>query len=286
MSIVITQSMILTSDGSMSVYDEQRLNGPIVGWENLVRFDGILADSEDEDHQAVNLANPSTHLFWRSGEVGVQSIIFSFGDLLPIDYVALAKHNLGSTATVITLESRMGGGDDWALVTGEFILSNDNPTIVRFPKRDASELRLTLGEGTDIPEISVLYIGQLLQLQRNIYVGHTPINYGRKVTVANGRSESGNFLGRVVTGRTKQSSIQLSNLTADWYRLRMDPFVKSAEERPFFFAWRPDGYPKEVGYVWSTDDVIPVNQLPNGMMQINMSIAGIAGDGDTVVTGG
>lgn len=283
MVVVISRSLVLGVESDVGVYDERRLNGPIIGWQTLTQFGGITASSEDEDHPAVNLSNPATHLFWRSLTTDTQTLEFSLSDISPIDYVGIARHNLGSSGTQVSLQYQTGVGDSWELLTSEFILPGDDPVIIRFPERDASRVRITLSGALVPPEIAVVYIGLLLQLQRNIYVGHTPINMGRRTRVTNGRSESGNFIGRVVTGRSKATSISMSNLTPRWYRARMEPFVISAEERPFFFAWRPDGYPREVGYCWSTDDFIPVNQLPNGMMQVDMNIAGIAGDGRTVI---
>jgi hypothetical protein len=46
-------------------------------------------------------------------------------------------------------------------------------------------------------------------------------------------------------------------------------------ERPFFFAWRPDAYPYEVGYCWLTNDPQPSNALPNGMMSVSLEMAGV-----------
>lgn len=281
MSIVLSRSMVLAD--AVKPYDEQRLNGPIIGWQNLIQFGGISAQFEVPAHSAVNLANPATHLFWRSTTTDEQTLTFVLQDILPIDYVGLARHNLGTAGTPIRLEYRTGTSDAWLPLYDDIILPNDNPAIIRFPERDATEVRVTLSESLEIPEIAVIYVGRLLQLQRNIYVGHTPINFGRQTRVTNGRSESGNFLGRVITQRSKKTSVSLQNLTPRWYRARMEPFVANIEENPFFFAWRPDGYPREIGYCWTTSDVVPVNQRGNGMMQVDMDLAGIAGDGLTVV---
>ena len=283
MTIVLTKSLVLGTEDDLSRYDEQRLNGPIIGWQTLTQFGGIVASSEDDDHLAVNLSNPATHLYWLSLTTATQTIEFSLTELSPVDYVGIARHNLSSVGAQVSLQYQTGEGEAWLDLTSEFILPSDDPVIIRFPERDASKVRITLTGSSSPPQIAVTYVGKLLQLQRNIYVGHTPINMGRRVSVTNGRSESGNFLGRVVTNLRKSTSISLSNLTPKWYRARMEPFVQSAVENPFFFAWRPDGYPREVGYVWTTDDVIPVNQLPNGMMSVDLNITGIAGDDTTLV---
>jgi hypothetical protein len=134
---------------------------------------------------------------------------------------------------------------------------------------------LRLQPGTAAPTIAVVYCGALLVLQRRMYVGHTPINMGRDVSHASHRSVSGNFLGRIVLGRKTGTSVALQNLTPDWYRTYMHPFVLAAEEIPFFFAWRPSSYPNEIGYAWLTQDPKPSNQRTNGMMQVDLQLEGV-----------
>jgi hypothetical protein len=155
------------------------------------------------------------------------------------------------------------------------LLPDDGPTIFRFDPTSLSEVRLRLRPGNDVPTIAVAYTGRLLILQRRLYVGHTPIKYGRTVKVTNGRSESGNFLGRIVLGEQVGTSVALKNLTPGWYRSYLDPFVIAAKESPFFFAWRPGSYPYEVGYAWLTGDPQPTNQLSNGMMSVNLQMSGV-----------
>ena len=281
MSIVLSRSMVLGS--GEAPFDTRRVDGPVIGWQNLVSIAGIAPDFQDPNHLGANLANPSTYLFWKSTTTDVQEIRFTFSNLSNIDYVGIAKHNFGSAGSSLSFQWRPSSSDPWQDLTTDFILANDEPTLVRFDDRETSEVLLRIGESSKLPQMAVIYIGKLLQLQRNIYVGHTPINFGRDTQVATGRSESGNFMGRVITGRRKVNSVSLQNLTPDWYRARMEPFIDQAEENPFFFAWRPDGYPKEVGFCWLTGDAVPSNQRPNGMMQVDLPLGGIAGDGTSVV---
>ena len=160
---------------------------------------------------------------------------------------------------------------------GAFTPSDDLPLIFRFALQTApTAVRLLLGTGNAIPQAAVLYVGQSLIFQRRVYVGHSPITMGRKTNVTNGMSESGNFLGRIKIGESRVTSVALKNLSPASYRLLMDPFIASATQYPFFFAWRPGTYPLETGFCWLTADAVPVNQLANGMMSVTLSLAGIA----------
>jgi hypothetical protein len=139
-------------------------------------------------------------------------------------------------------------------------------------------IRLKLMPSADVrPEIGVLYIGLVMQLERSIYVGHTPITYGRDVAEVNGMAESGDFLGRIIRQTTYNSEVTMKNLTPIWYRNVFDPFVLACRSKPFFYAWRLNGYPAEVGYCWFAKSIpVPKNTGPRGMMSVSFQIGGQA----------
>jgi hypothetical protein len=115
-----------------------------------------------------------------------------------------------------------------------------------------------------------------MPLPRNIYVGHTPIVYGRKTQVMTGRSERGDFLGRIVMNRTLESDVTMLNCPPAYFRDEIEPFFIASEEAPFFFAWRPYTYPLEVGFCWMSADGMMANQLPNGFVQFSFKFGALA----------
>ena len=51
-----------------------------------------------------------------------------------------------------------------------------------------------------------------------------------------------------------------------WYRDNIDPMLTAQPRRPFFFAWDPQNFPREVGYAWLTNNPVPViDQSAAGM---------------------
>jgi hypothetical protein len=48
-----------------------------------------------------------------------------------------------------------------------------------------------------------------------------------------------------------------------------------ADVQAFFWAWRPNPYPFEVGYGWATEDPEVSNTRANGMMDFRMPLQGI-----------
>lgn len=168
----------------------------------------------------------------------------------------------------------------WFELVSERLLTTDGPIIFRWTPQSLFAVRLRIQPSAAAepltPQLAVLYVGLLLTLQRRVYVGHTPMPYGRSLQVANLLSISGAFLGRIVLGQTRKSSVNLQNITAAWYRAYMDPFLVAAQEIPFFFAWRPGIYPEEAGFAWLTGDPDASNQRTNGMMSVSFRMEGVA----------
>jgi hypothetical protein len=164
---------------------------------------------------------------------------------------------------------------NWTELTTPRVLPNDNSLIHEFEDTLASFFRLNIASASGIPEIGVMYLGEILRLPRRIYVGHTPLTYGRDSKVTNSFSEDGQFLGRVVQSRMYQSAVSMQNITPAVYRDEIDPFFHEAVASPFFIAWRPSQYPTETGYVWLKGDASMNNQRPNGMVSVDFSFQGL-----------
>jgi hypothetical protein len=249
-------------------------NNPRIGWHNLVTQNNVFADEEDTDHPVSYMGNPATYLYWRGETTSAQVAGFSLSSAQTVNYIALARHNLGTIGAQIQLESSTDGGN-WDPMTDPQILPNDNSLIREFDDTFASHFRVSIGAGSAAPEIGVMYSGEMLRLQRRMYVGHTPLVYGRQSDVSTSFSEEGHFLGRVVRKRMYKSSVSMENITADFYRDEIDPFFHEAVEKPFFIAWRPLSYPSETGYVWLTADPSMSNRRANGMVGIDFQFQGI-----------
>jgi hypothetical protein len=279
MSVVISSS--LTLGESVSGGGVINANNPIIGYQNLVTSTNISATTADADFPAANLANPSTSLRWL-GEIGSpeadEYITIEVNTAELIDYVGIARHNFGTAQIPVSIEGLVDPDASplvWDEIVQDSIPANDQPLILRFTPAAYASVRIRLQPGSAAPTAAVVYVGKLLVLQRRIYVGHTPINYGRASKVINAKSENGSFLGRIVLNESTTSKVDLQNLTPDWYRTYFDPFVTAAREKPFFWAWRPSDYPAECGYAWLTNDPKPSNQLANGMMQVSFDMGGI-----------
>jgi hypothetical protein len=102
-----------------------------------------------------------------------------------------------------------------------------------------------------------------------------PINYGRIAKVTNGRSEAGNFLGRIVTQEFVKDTVPLSLIDPVYFRNHIADFLIDSKENPFFIAWRPQTYPREIGYCHMTNDPAPINEAPHGLIAMSLEMTGI-----------
>lgn len=271
--IVISSSVVL---GSGTAFDNG--NNPLIGFRSILTPSNVEADFEDSSYPITNITNDSTIIVWRSTSNTEQYVTFNTADLGDIDYIGIARHNFASIEVAVSVE----GTNDitspivWDELTTPAIPADDSPIMFRIPLSGYQQLRIRIQSGDiDFPSMGVVYCGRLLILQRRIYVGHTPMKYGRQFDVLTGVSEKGDFLGRVQVSQTTATNVSMKNITPTYYRTEIDPFFKVSGITPFFFAWRPLDYPNEVGFAWVTDDPKISNQLPNGMVEISFSMDGI-----------
>jgi hypothetical protein len=271
-------------DASPLVITETSLttDHPIIGWRNVVTVENVTATNEDADYPATNLANPATHLYWQAGAnsppTSPQYLTVSTTGSGSIDYVGLAKHNLGTAESTVSVEGDTGGG--FATIAGPFGLganspADDSPIVFRFAAAAYTQVRVKIVTPSVVPFVAVLYVGKLLVLPRKIWQGHTPITFGRRQKVINGKSESGNFLGRIITGEWRESKQTISLIDPDDYREDIDDFFEAGKDTPWFFGWRPVTYPHEVGYVWFTNDPMPRNSDQHGLTEFELQMTGI-----------
>jgi hypothetical protein len=251
---------------------------PLVGHHNVVTAGNLATTTGESANPGSNLTNASTSLKWRGTTVGSDEYItVTTTGLGNLNYVAVARHNWATSGITVSLEGDTGGG--YATIGTAFVPVNDAPIIMRFLGSSTYiGLRIKLASGgLVVPEAALVYVGQILVLQRKLYVGHDPITMARETNSVAATSESGEFLGRIILGQYSTSEISLENLTPDWVRTYLDPWLEDALEFPFFFAWRPSAYPNETALAWVPEGSSPRpgNQRSNGMMQVSVPLRGI-----------
>jgi hypothetical protein len=271
--------IVISNSLALSPTADNPLNTPVFGWDSLVTTGTVSATSEASGFPATNVANTSTALRWQA-ETGSppaeQYLTVTISEIDPIDYLAVAVHNFGSDNIPVSVEGSTGGSPEWFVLTAPQMLANDEPVIFRFTPQSLSGIRLRMQPGDADPFVAVLYAGKLLVCERGTHQDYVPINLARDTNAPIGISESGHFLGRVVITEGRSSPFALKMLRATWYRENMDPMVRVLRSTPVFFAWKPQEFPNDVGFVFVTNDPKPSRHFDTGRMAIEFNMTGVA----------
>lgn len=271
MPIVISDDVTLSAEEVEAGVNQ---NNPRIGWHTVLTASNVTSDEAESGYPVTRLANPLTFQRWKGTTSAVQHVVVDCGSATTVNYFALAGHNFGTDGTNIKLQ-KSTDGSSWSDVTSNRVPANDYAYMEEFSDQNVRYYRLRMDPATLAPEIAVLYIGQVLRMQRRLFVGHKPVTLNRKTEVSSGFSESGQFLGRVKIRQALQGRADFRNIDQDWMRETFDPFVVAAEESPYFFAWRPERWPNEVGFMWLDGDPEETNDLPNGLMSLSFSMNGM-----------
>jgi hypothetical protein len=262
--IVLSPALVVSLGGILGTHL------PIIGWQNLVTVSNIVADHEDADFPAARLANPNTNELWKSDSTDDQDIIVTLSGSDAVNYVGIARHNFGSAGITVSIEVDDGGG---YVEVAEFIPGDDSPLLFWFETVTPLSVKIHMAVGSVAPQAAVVFVGELLRMEWGVQAGHTPINYGRERDIITGRSEAGDYLGRIESGGKLRTRAEIRNLSPSFYREEVDPFL--AYGGPFFFAWAPTAYPRESGYVWCVNDPVPNPSHLAGYIDLSLDLEGI-----------
>lgn len=140
-------------------------------------------------------------------------------------------------------------------------------------------LRVDVDGDDDPARIAVINAGPVLAMQMPIRGGgFLPSLFARETVLSQSLSRGGAFLGQSIRRMGIKGNAPFALLTPDWVRDELDPFIREARSYPWFFAWRPETYPLEVGYVVATDDIHPTMQGVGNRMQVSIPYQGLGSD--------
>jgi len=254
---------------------------PIIFWENVVTETNVYAES-DQNFPASNVANPSTALKWRhdltdSPASAVEYFSIDVSQTTTINYVAIAGHNFATAGIAVGLEiasfnSPVGSAES---IFEPQIPTDDGPIIFVFTSREAEGVNIIFVPTATPAEMAVVYVGAYTEMEEGIQADHSPLPLSRISDFVNGMSESGQFLGRITLSSQLESAATFANLSKDWVREELQPFLEFAEENPFFYAWSPDTYPDETAFAWLSSDPVPTFDI-DGYGAITLDMQGSA----------
>lgn len=223
----------------------------------LIGFNNLLKSSSSSLTDVMLI--PNTFERFRPTPI-LNEIKFQLASATDIDYIGFAAHNFGTHDGGLDIEfyyaTTIGGSK---ILIDIIKPKNNSAFILTFDTVNAAEIILKFTPSTSGAEVGVLYSGEILQMPRNIYGGHSPIALSQKTEYQSAESESGQFLGETIIKKGLATNFSWQLLDDQFYRDEFQLFVDSATELPFFIKWRSDFYSDEVAYGKVRENITPVN---------------------------
>lgn len=209
----------------------------------------------------------------RNGTTDTVVASFTAEDAVTDADTTITSHATGEVWTI-----NKSGGTPASLLLHTFANqvapADDAPLMFLDDSRLARYVQITL-TGSTVPRIAVIYMGEVLAMERKNVGSFTPLNLSRQTTLQRSLSRTGQFLGQGFRRNGVMGSATFVHLDPTWYRDTFDPFVEHARRYPYFFAWCPEEQPEEVGYVWTDKDIVPVYMGDPQWMQVQWAMNGI-----------
>lgn len=253
------------------------LNFPRIGYQTFT-FDLLPADvtvsTEATGAPGDAPLRPDTAEYWQATALPATWKI-DLGSLQNVDYIGIAGHTIGSSDASCLVET---SPDDaaWTTFAADVSPSDDSSLLFLDDVVNCKYIRITLTGAGAVPKIGVAYIGVALVMQREVTAsGFKPPTLSRQTETNNAMSRGGQFLGQNIRSMGITSSANFQHLDDSWYRTSFDPFVKHARRYPYFFAWFPEDFPEEIGYVWTPEDIAGSYMGLIDLMQVSWNMNGI-----------
>lgn len=266
-------SVIFEAGYTLPNTDEPLTHARIAHSRNWLAGGVAVASSTATDYFADAPLNSLTYELWKPSSVPA-TWEYDHTASVEADAICVAAHTLGTTGC--TFKFQYWDGASWVDLTAAGTVADDSPIMAIFEPVTAERWRINITAGT-APEIGVLKVAKVLQMQRSLYGGHTPIDFGRQTILRSNMSETGEYLGRTKQRNMLATSYSWENLTADWVRSNWGELQRAVEAEPFFIAWRPGTY-GEVGYCQTDDVPAPQNMGTKNLMAVSLTVRGLAYD--------
>lgn len=245
MSILISQNFYIDQGAGNAA---QPLSHPRIGWDSLITASNITGPVGEVSFEIGGLAIDQTNEMYKPSTSNAVLNV-DLGIAKEVDYFGLVGRNMG----IVKLEYSL---DDITYV--EVYEKDDGTDAISmglFTKVDARYWRFTLtGAGQEIVRLS---LGESLAMNRAIGGSHTPINFGRVTAKRMQQTEGGQFVGVTIARQGFASSYNFEHMSPDFQENHFNPFAIHAITGMFFIARDPENNPKEVGFCYSADDIVP-----------------------------
>jgi hypothetical protein len=230
------------------------MNHARIGYQSYVAAGTVTGTTEATNFEADATLNELTYDRWKPTALPA-TLTYDLGAAKTFDYIGIAAHTIGTNGNSIVAEYSTDNVV-WNSLGVNNSPSDDKAIMMLFVAVSARYFRLTFSSGT-APTVGVVYCGQVLEMDRPFYSGHTPAVLNRKTVIKPNKSVNGQWVGRSILRTGLEANYEWKNITISWYETNIEPFSLSARTLPFFMAWNADEHSDHIAYMWTSDDIAP-----------------------------
>jgi hypothetical protein len=232
--------------GQIVDFRTTRTEAPVIAHRNYCADGTASSTGAAAGYPAAAAITYATYEGWRPS-TNDNSITVTFSADRTINYIAAVYEGVECDDTIMVQAQYTvsGAGSATRVVkSGQALYFLAAPGVTLWLLDDVENVEsitlVVLGGNTSSFRLATLMAGLRTELPRNIYVGATPLGYGRQTVLATNRAEDGGFLGRIVRRQSFSNSWQMANITASDYRSIIEPWARASTTQPFIMAWRPN----------------------------------------------
>lgn len=243
-----------------------------LAYDNAIERSSVTATSAEALRPASNLKSRDTYQTWRAEDSEpIVTALFAAPEL--INYVGIARHNLGSLGTTALVEIETAG-DGW-LEVAVLTPSYDSPLMVPIAETLAVGLRVSFF-GYEIPTLAVLMAGRAVIMERPLRATMQPVFGSRQTTISPQISELGQVLGSIVVRSGVNVAPTWSNLSREFYNSTLRFLAREMPGRVIMLMWQPLEHPDEVVFGTVSGDPTIAHIPRSSRYSFGFSLAGVA----------
>ena len=223
-----------------------------IGYNNILETGTVTVTSEANSFFKENAYDWLPWDYWKAAAAGTVYLTVDMGVATPVDYWALAFHDLADHSGTIKPQYSSGATSPISWSDLDTIQTpTDNQMIFRpVTSVNVRYYRFEISSTTLASAIGSLALGQYLTLERGMQ-GFTTPYHGRNKKILNSIGETGNPLGSTVYSLGQKFKITQMNVTPAWIDANWDDLIDHIEVKRFFFMHDYENKPLEVAFCWT-----------------------------------
>jgi hypothetical protein len=199
-------------------------------------------------YSVFNLRDLKSFTSWKAASSGTKYLTVDCGSAKAADTLGIFKHNLGTAAATVSVESSPDNSTWTNRLTG-FVPGSDKAILKNFTTQTYRYWRVKIVTASIAAQVAEVMLGSRITFPYPPETPFTPASL--KIEAETTKSKTGQLLGMVVRFKPYTISARWSALSRSWVDATFRPFFEdyASELKPFFWAWDLDTFPSDVRFV-------------------------------------